>query len=66
MENKNMIVDVISKSFPRFKITKKLRDNIKSHPLSYQNCDVRIRLGLFYTEKEWEKKRDKILSKKLP
>lgn len=61
-----MKVNVISRPFPRFKITEKLRDNIKVHPLSYQNCDVRIRLGLFYTEKEWEEKRNKILSKKLP
>ena len=66
MEDKNMKVNVISRPFPRFKITEKLRDDIKAHPLSYQNCDVRIRLGLFYIEKEWEKKRNKILSKKLP
>lgn len=66
MEDKNMKVNVISRPFPRFKITEKLRGDIKAHPLSYQNCDVRIRLGLFYTGKEWEKKRNKILSKKLP
>ena len=51
MKNENMKVNVISRPFPRFKITEKLRDDIKAHPLSYQNCDVRIRLGLFYTEK---------------
>lgn len=66
MKNKNMGANVISRQFPKLKVTKKLRDDIKAHPLSYYNCDVRIRLGLFYTEEEWEKKRDKILSKKLP
>lgn len=66
MKNKNMGANVIFRPFPKLKVTKKLRDDIKAHPLSYYNCDVRIRLGLFYTEEEWEKKRDKILSKKLP
>lgn len=66
MKNKNMRIDIISRPFPSFTITDKLRDNIKSYPLRQQNCDVRIRLGLFYTEEEWEKKRNKILNKKLP
>ena len=66
MKNKNMGANVISRPFPKLKVTKKLRDDIKAHPLSYYNCDVRIRLGLFYTEEEWDKTRDKILSKKLP
>ena len=66
MRNKNMRRDIISRPFPRLEITEYLRDDIKAHPWRYQNCDVRICLGLFYTEKEWEKKRNKILSKKLP
>ena len=66
MGNKNMRADIISRPFPKLKVTKELRDNIKAHPLSYPNCDPRIRLGLFYVEDEWEKKRNKILSKKLP
>ncbi len=33
MKNKNMRFDIISRPFPSFTITDKLRDNIKSYPL---------------------------------
>ena len=42
-----------------------LKRNIRKNPLRYSLCDVRIRMGLFRTEEEMER-REKIRKKKLP
>lgn len=61
--------DIISTPWSDLPISKeegeKLRRNIRKNPLRYSLCDVRIRMGLFRTEEEMER-REKIRKKKLP
>ena len=61
--------DIISTPWSDLPISKeegeKLRRDIRKNPLKYSLCDVRIRMGLFRTEEEMER-REKIRKKKLP
>lgn len=61
--------DIISTPWSDLPISKeegeKLRRDIRKNPLRYSLCDVRIRMGLFRTEEEMER-REKIRKKKLP
>lgn len=50
---KNMINDnYINEEWPEFKVTSELKEDVKKHPEKYINCDVRIRMGKFYTDEE--------------
>ena len=57
--------DVLDRDFGELKIDRELTQNFSlrygSSPLP-----VRMAMGLFYTPEEWEKRREEILSKKLP
>lgn len=61
--------DIISTPWSDLPISKEegenLKRNIRKNPLRYSLCDVRIRMGLFRTEEEMER-REKIRKKKLP
>lgn len=60
MDKKLIDYFLLHAEYPKPWFPKDLRDDIRRHPLKYQNCDLRIRLGLFYTLEEWEKEREKI------
>lgn len=60
------IKDILEKPFPELHITEQIRDDVLKNPERYHNCDIRIRMGNFYTDKEYEKKLKKALKMKLP
>lgn len=53
-------------SFKKTKITKEIIKYIKTHPRFFQHCDVRTRMGLIYTDEEYEKRRERVLNTPLP
>lgn len=58
--------DILSKDWPKLKITKEMRDDVKKHPERYLRCPARIRMGKFYTDEEFEKRSNEILNTPLP
>ena len=58
--------DIIFMDYPPLKITEETRKKVIENPMSHSNCPVRIRMGKFYTDEEWEKRENKVLSMKLP
>ena len=58
--------DYLFRDFPEFKVTEETRNDVIKHPQKYSCCDVRIRMGKFYTDEELQKKLDEGLSRKLP
>lgn len=54
--------NLLFRDFPEFKATEEL----KEHPENYHNCDVRIRMGMFYTEQEKQKYINDSLNRVLP
>ena len=48
------------------KITEETRQYVKDYPEKHLECPPRVFMGKFYTDKEWEKTTEKILSKELP
>ena len=53
-------------SFSDIHITEKIKDDIRINPKPYANCDVRVRMGLIYTEEEKECYIETSLKRKLP
>lgn len=52
---KNMIKDeYLNKEWSEFKVTNELKEDIKNNPGKYANCDVRTKMGKFYTDEEKE------------
>lgn len=47
-------------------ITEKTKENISKHPNLYVNCDVRTYMGKFYTDEQWEQRREELLNRPLP
>ncbi|MBQ3021173.1 MAG: hypothetical protein IJD92_03010 [Bacilli bacterium] len=47
-------------------ITKQTRENILNSPNLYSNCDIRVRMGKFYTDEEKEKYIEESLKRPLP
>lgn len=62
-ENKKAILE---QPFPQLKITEKTREDVLTHPERYTNCDVRTRMGKFYTDEEYERRIEEILNRPLP
>ena len=58
--------DYLFIDFPKFKVTEATREDVKKNPLKYSNCDIRIRMGNFYTDEEYQRRFDEELSKELP
>ena len=48
------------------KVTEETRRNVLEHPELYRDLSVRTRMGNFYTDEEWEQRRDKVLNTSLP
>jgi hypothetical protein len=57
--------DVTDVDFPDVEITRELRDDILKGKQVISG-DMRIAMGKFYTDKEWESRRKKVLSRPLP
>lgn len=67
MEFKDYInKDIIFMDFKPIKITEETRRYVIENPMKHMNCPVRIRMGKFYTDEEWEKRSKEVLSKRLP
>ena len=58
--------DFLFKDFKNLHITKKARQDVLNHPEKYSGCDVRIRMGNFYTDEEYEKHIEESLNRPLP
>ena len=58
--------EIIDMNYPPLKITEETRRKVLENPRWHLNCPVRIRMGKFYTDEEWEKRENKVLSMKLP
>lgn len=58
--------DYLFKDFSEFKVTEETRKYVIENPQKYSNCDVRIRMGKFYTDKEYQRKIEEGLNRELP
>ena len=58
--------EIIFKDYPPLKIDEETRKRVLSTPERHLNCPVKIRMGKFYTDEEWEKRSKRVLSMKLP
>lgn len=58
--------DYLFVDFPKINITEKTKRDIIKNPGKYSNCDIRIRMGMFYTDKEIQTKIDKDSRMKMP
>ena len=58
--------NILFKPYPKLNITEKTRENVLKYPLKHLNCDIRVRMGNFYTNDEYEKRRNNVLNKPLP
>ena len=59
-------IDYLFADFPEFKVTEESRDDVIKNPQKYSSCDVRIRMGKFYTDEELQERITQGLSRKLP
>ena len=59
-------IDYLFSDFPEFKVTEESRDDVIRNPQKYSSCDVRIRMGKFYTDEEHQERINQGLSRKLP
>ena len=66
MEKKTKKDILFDYNFKKPKITKQTIEYIKTHPRFFRNCDVRTRMGLIYTDEEYEKRRERVLNTPLP
>lgn len=58
--------DYLFEDFPEFKATEETRKDVIKNPQKYSNYDVRIRMGIFYTDEEYQRKIEEGLSRELP
>lgn len=58
--------DIIFTDYKPLVITEETRQYVLAHPERHLNCPVRIRMGKFYTDKEYEKYVSRSLKRKLP
>ena len=58
--------DMLFKDFKPIEITKKLKKDVLKNSTKYRNCPSRIKMGLFYTDEEYEKYIQKSLKRPLP
>ena len=66
MEKKTKKDILFDYNFKKPKITEKTKESIKTNPRFFRNCDVRTRMGLIYTDEEYEKRRERVLNTPLP
>lgn len=58
--------DYLFEEFPEFKVTEETRKDVIENPQKYSGCDIRIRMGKFYTDEEYQRKIEEGLSRELP
>lgn len=58
--------DYLFEDFPEFKVTEQTRKDVIANPQKYSSYDVRIRMGKFYTDEEYQRKIEEGLSRELP
>ena len=58
--------DYLFEDFPEFKVTEETRKDVIENPQKYSGCDIRIRMGKFYTDEEYQRKIEEGLSRELP
>lgn len=58
--------EVLFTSYPPLKITEETRRAVLEHPELHSRCSIRVRMGKFYTDEEYEQRREEVLSKPLP
>ena len=44
--------DYLFEDLPEFKVIEEIRKDVIENPQKYSSCDVRIRMGKFYTDEE--------------
>ncbi|MBR1377092.1 MAG: hypothetical protein IJ565_04715 [Bacilli bacterium] len=60
--NKN----IYEKDYPNLVITEDTIKDIKNHSRFYMNVPIKVQMGKIYTNEEFQKRSDKILSRELP
>ena len=58
--------DLLFEDFKPIRITKNIKEDILKNSTKYRNCPSRIKMGLFYTDKEYEKYVENSLKRLLP
>ena len=58
--------DYLFEDLPEFKVIEEIRKDVIENPQKYSSCDVRIRMGKFYTDEECQRKIEEGLSRELP
>ena len=58
--------DYLFEDFSEFKVTEETRKDVIANPQKYSGCDVRIRMGKFYTDEEYQRKIEEGLGRGLP
>lgn len=56
----------INKKFLKFKIDDNTKKSVLKNSQFHYTCGVRVRMGLFYTDDEYEKRAEKVLKQRLP
>ena len=57
---------ILFQDFDPVKVTEATRQHVLDHPEMYQNCPPRIREGKFYTDDEYERRTEEVLSTPIP
>jgi len=57
---------ILEADYPKFVVTEQTRKDVLEHPQRYTGCDVRIRMCKFYTDEEYKKRVEEVLSRPLP
>lgn len=57
---------ILFQDFEPVKVTEATRQHVLDHPEMYQNCPTRIREGKFYTDDEYERRAEEVLSTPQP
>lgn len=58
--------NILDEEYQRPIVTQETIDFIKSHPEMHANCPIRVQMGNIYTDGEFEKRSNEVLSKELP
>lgn len=60
-------IAILEAPYQKVEITEETRKYVLEHPQQFLDCDsVRIRTGKFYTDEEYEQRRNEVLSHPLP
>lgn len=59
-------MSINNETFKSIKITEEMKKDVLEHPERYINCPLKVRMGKFYTDEEYEKRAEKVLNSPLP